>query len=1716
MPALSTLKSNRTRAKNTLAREEGEANELLQQEWRENNEQQIVRFCLTIGKVILNLETKLARLEVANDRLMDAYDSGNDSEAATEFHTTLEEDSELMDNIISKISQLKTLKEEVERKRKEFETSETQNLERRLTQMQEQMSLLQSNRTHPPGELSSIWSPPLSSGTSKPPQIDIPPFAGDVLKWKEFWDMFEASVHGETRYANIDKFICLKSKLTGDALKAVAGYQLSNENYSVVVDVLKKRFGNKQLVIDAYYHNLSHLPPATNQVSSLRQCYDTIERNLRSLEAIGEDVSHRHFIALISEKLPQKVLYQLYMLQEEGEEWTVAKLRHFLGKHISAMEMAGAEFSQMFTQPGNTSRSTQNEHTRKGYLNTRPSASELLAGNGKASVPRQVKIKCIFCDQSHWSDECPNCSTLQERREKLKGFCYVCLKKGHMSKNCTRNKICAHCGKKNEHHRSLCPTLFANKNPSSSLSSVEDVADNNPTDVASTNVLMQTATATVKNTVGNCSKSVRLLLDSGSQRTYITEKLAKEIKLKLGPSESFSIATFGVNPSKQIQCKSSELQLVLKDGSLMPIKVTVIPNITGKLTRAPLSLSDVEFLKESSMEDKLADTLVTNAESFQIDMVLGNDYYFDLLQPRKMDMGNGLFLFQSKLGWVCGGKVTTETEVVSESTLFVSTVGAAPINMQTAAHMLPAVDPCNASKPSIESFWELESLGIMESPLTSEDDVALDQFNTTVKFVDGRYMVTWPWKEKNGDLPENYQLAFGRLKSTIQKLVKHPKLFQQYGDIIQEQLQRGIIEKVTETSEEGSQKHYIPHHPVITPSKTTTKLRVVYDASAKTRKSNKSLNECLYRGPVMLPELTGLLLRFRLSPIAIISDIEKAFLNVGLQAKDRDVTRFLWLKNTENSDTTNNLQVYRFCRIPFGVISSPFLLAAVVYHHLKQVGSPVAERIRRDIYVDNLITGAQTEMEAHKLYIEGKQVFSTASMNLREWASNSEELMKLIPTQDRANISGIKVLGISWNLKNDQLSIPGPSGNEKLCGASTKREILQATASIYDPMGYFAPTILEAKLFIQELWIDKLQWDIELSKEKLSKWNHICEDLESISMHHIPRYLGIKSSNHHVTYSLVCFCDASAKAYAATVYLHQDSSGNCKADLIFSKTRLAPHKSVTIPQLELLGVLIGTRALRFVQKELHLPISSKVLWTDSQCVIHWLQSRKPLPIFVTNRLKEIRSLKGVSIKYIPTEENLADLAARGKSPSELMNSIWWNGPQWLSQTKDQWPDPKISLVQELSSEASGVKVLYEAKLAVGESPEGKIPVDLSDIKAERFSSLQRLLKVTAWIVRFINKLTKKSTSATVGPLTAEEIAKAKLLWDTYIQQKRFADTIRMIKSGEQFNLKDQLNLMLDQHGVIRCHGRYQNAQLSQGAKYPKLLPRKEYYTQLVIEDSHCNMLHAGVSQTLAEIRQNYWIPKGRSEVRKVLKNCKVCQRTEGGPFKMPKMPPWPKERVMQSVPFEYTGVDYFGPMYVKYYTAESTRSEPPVTKKVWICLFTCFAVRAIHLELAEDMTAEEFLLCLRRFIARRGKPKQILSDNAKHFKTASKVLDDIWKSVIISDKVDEFSTSKGIQWKYIVELAPWMGGLYERLVGRALRKAIGNQCLTEKQLVTVLTEVESVINSRPLVYVDDDINSSIIITPSSFLSLNHQHFILQQKLIQIFKFHRQEILHIRF
>ena len=488
-------------------------------------------------------------------------------------------------------------------------------------------------------------------------------------------------------------------------------------------------------------------------------------------------------------------------------------------------------------------------------------------------------------------------------------------------------------------------------------------------------------------------------------------------------------------------------------------------------------------------------------------------------------------------------------------------------------------------------------------------------------------------------------------------------------------------------------------------------------------------------------------------------------------------------------------------------------------------------------------------------------------------------------------------------------------------------------------------------------------------------------------------------------------------------------------------------------------------------------------------MLHWLQSKKPLSAFVTNRLKEIKSLKEVTFKHVSSEDNPADLATRGKSPRELTSSIWWMGPTWLKNLEEQWPVFKIPECKtgDVDSKIKGNNVVFEASLLSREDLSREIPqlLNLSDINESCCSSLLKLVRVTAWVLRFVNNLRKRESYS--GPLTVKELQKARLVWDLYIQYKYYPDILR----GSKNNLRNQLNLQQDDTGLLRCHGRYENAtSLNQAMKCPKLLPKDEHYTRLVVEYCHKRVFHAGVSQTLAQLRLEYWIPHGRSTVRKLLKQCRVCCRCEGTAYRKPDMPPWPKERVVEALPFEYTGLDYFGPLYIKQYA----NGDKPIYKKVWVCLFTCMVVRAIHLELVEGMSADEFLLCLRRFMARRGVPRQIISDNAKHFKAAKQMLSKA--KLQISDGIDDFLSKQGIQWKFIVELAPWMGGFYERLVGltkRALRKTIGNQCLTEKQLVTTLTETEAVVNSRPLVYVDDDINSSMILTPSNFLSFHSQH-----------------------
>ena len=270
-------------------------------------------------------------------------------------------------------------------------------------------------------------------------------------------------------------------------------------------------------------------------------------------------------------------------------------------------------------------------------------------------------------------------------------------------------------------------------------------------------------------------------------------------------------------------------------------------------------------------------------------------------------------------------------------------------------------------------------------------------------------------------------------------------------------------------------------------------------------------------------------------------------------------------------------------------------------------------------------------------------------MNLRDWMTNSDEVLNQIPIYDRANRERMKILGLTWTVKEDTLTLT----HQIRVGTNvSKRTILQQIASIYDPLDLYSPVTLRGKVFLQNLWNQKISWDTQLSGEDTSKWEVLCEDVKELENYHFPRYIGLEQGRN-VNYQLLVFCDASKNAYAATVYLLQETANSRRIDLIFWKTRLAPNKQITIPRLELLAALIGTRCLKFVKKELMVNVSEKHVCIDSQCVLKWLNSKKQLGIFVENRITEMKEDKDIRFHYISTTENPADIASRGASACEL-------------------------------------------------------------------------------------------------------------------------------------------------------------------------------------------------------------------------------------------------------------------------------------------------------------------------------------------------------------------------------------------------------------------------------------------------------------------------------
>ncbi|XP_019850167.1 PREDICTED: uncharacterized protein LOC100632574 [Amphimedon queenslandica] len=518
-----------------------------------------------------------------------------------------------------------------------------------------------------------------------------------------------------------------------------------------------------------------------------------------------------------------------------------------------------------------------------------------------------------------------------------------------------------------------------------------------------------------------------------------------------------------------------------------------------------------------------------------------------------------------------------------------------------------------------------------------------------------------------------------------------------------------MVEKVDNPEViQGDRVHYLPHHAVIRKDKETTKLRVVYDASAK--QHGPSLNDCLLPGPKLQQEIFNVLITFRAHKVAFAADIEKAFLNIAVAPQDRDVLRFLWISSLDNP---SDIAVFRFTRVMFGVNCSPFLLNATVRTHLEQFVDEYTEivpKLMDAIYVDDIVSGAHTEEATEEIFYTAKQLLSKAGFNLRKFISNSEVLQQKVELQEERakNDKGesyaklaigktvepvkgeTKVLGVLWDVKKDLFVFRIKTlAKEAREIHPTKRQVISVTSKFFDPLGLFSPLIIKFKVFFQKLCVSKVDWDDVLKGEQLKTWHLLVEGLSQVDTITVPRCYTTGVEDSKPPARLYGFCDASITAYAAVVYLVVQSEVAPHSTLVASKTRVAPLHKQTIPRLELLSAVLLSRLVTTVQEVMMktFDMEQTICYTDSEITMHWIKGHdKAWKPFVRNRVQEIRQRIPSEFWYhCISQDNPADIPSRGLAAQELQQcQMWWHGPAWKG--KGDYENGEMEIPKECKSE----------------------------------------------------------------------------------------------------------------------------------------------------------------------------------------------------------------------------------------------------------------------------------------------------------------------------------------------------------------------------------------------------------------------------------------------
>ncbi|XP_055685297.1 uncharacterized protein LOC129791254 [Lutzomyia longipalpis] len=1497
---------------------------------------------------------------------------------------------------------------------------------------------------------------------------DVQTFDGKIEEWPMFLSWYNNTI-SICQYTEEEKLLLLQRSLRGDAREAVQFMLYSSSNVGLILNHLKERFGRPEYLIKTMVGKIRDLPHVRmERPETLIKFLATLTNLVIAIKDFNSNcyIDNPYLMEEVLAKLPMGTQIQWSEYREVREYVNLRTLADWL-----AMKARAA---------GNRLQLTEHKPPPTGKPPKKTEKSQTVA-----TTMTNEGESCTICDGRHGPSKCEIFlkAPVNDRWKMVsnKMLCFSCLKPKHSISKCKKNVRCSVDGCLRKHNTLLHTDDAKHKAPrqggasngnlqhggaptedstqGGALAPLNTVAH---TQKVADTLLMKIVPVVVSGPKGSIKSYA--FLDEGSSVTMMKSSLADKIGAS-GPIKPlrWQGATPGIVKVEDSQCITCDIQGTFNGARKYTMKNVRTVNNMG-LPRQTVDVRKLNqnwrFLEEGSPES------MTDAEP---EMLIGMDNA-GLIICREVIHGqqDSPYLVKTLLGWAVIGRITQD-DLDSERVFTI---------LERQDELFEMVK----GTLGIEAFGT-EPTG---QSLSRDDKKALEIMEATTKRTDdGRFETGLLWKgQQPPEMPESKHQALRRLHLIEQKLDKDPQLAAAYCAKMEDHIEKKYLVKVTDEEKllPPEKVWYLPHFAIYNPAKG--KYRIVFDCAAKSH--GKSFNDALMKGPDLLKPLPMVMGNFRRGRFAFTGDIREMFHRVYLRKIEMIYQQVFWRGMSRDKPP----ELYKLQVLTFGASCSPTLAAYVKNLNAKEFEKDFPDAVKGIVeytYCDDYLGTADSIEEARQLINDIIHVNKAAGFDVVNWTANDPRILDTLQ-DDMKSLSDKdgpeRVLGLWWNSTDDVFTFKANFHRvpEEIFSAErvpTMREILRLVMSVFDPLGFLAHFTVKGKIILQNLWRLKAKWDEEVPDDVLPDWREFLQELQMISQVSIPRCFSLNLPIA-LTIQLHIFGDASSAAYATVAYLRIVSVHGTEVSFVSARSSVAPIKYTTIPRLELRAAVLNVRLTTAILDSLHVNVHDVIHWSDSQTVLKWIRSdSKRYKVFVANRISEIEAKSDIrNWRWVPTKENPADAATRMVKSDFSETSQWYKGPKFLQLEESLWPKEGVHADNDES----------DVELACVINCDTKVDRVLPDM--ERFSRWNRLVRATAQVRNFAQFWLAKVRSRKVkngefcrGPprLQAKNLIEAEQDLFREIQNSAYSKEIQCLKEGKSLPKDSDLYTLmpfLDKDGLLKTQNRLTNSEFQKN--YPIVLPQKHWGTKLIIMDIHVRNRHQGREQVVNSVRERFHVPRVRVAVRRAWNECQKCKNDRAKP-QIPEMAPLPPERVNDCVfPFVKCGMDFFGPLEVKV----GRRIE-----KRWGVIFTCMATRAVHLEIVHSMTTNSAIMAIRRMENIWGPITDIFCDNGTNLRGADNEFRRLFES-LDKDAIQDYLSEKRVQFHFSPPATPHMGGVWERLirsVKTVLKEVMKSQHPSDEELRTYFTEVQCILNNRPLTYVATEPEDDTALTPNLIL-----------------------------